>query len=79
VTLRRGAAIGLARMGDRRSMAPLLKVARNTNEQQILRAGAITALGFLCQRNPYPPFARVSIDSSFDVENEAVDLLRDLL
>jgi HEAT repeat protein len=79
VTLRRAAAIGLARMGDRRGVQPLMKLVKNPNEQQIVRAGAVTALGILCQRDAHPPFSRVSIDSVFDIENDAIDFVKDQL
>lgn len=79
VTLRASAANGLARMGDRRGVAPLIKIIRNPSEQQLVRAAAVAALGFLCQRNPWPPFARVAIDSSFDIDNEAIDQIKELL
>jgi HEAT repeat protein len=78
VTLRAGVAIGLARMGDRRGVAPLLKTLKNPNEQQIVRAAAAHALGILCQRSPWMPFARVTIDSNFDLDNEALLQIREL-
>jgi HEAT repeat protein len=78
VTLRRASAIGLARMGDRRGVQPLIKAYKVFSDPQIVRAGAITALGILCQRNVWPPFARVSIDSNYDIENDAIDFMKDL-
>lgn len=78
VTLRAWAANGLARMGDRRGVAPLMKLIKSPGEQQVVRAAAVAALGFLCQRNPWPPFARVSIDSNFDLDNEALDYIKEL-
>jgi HEAT repeat protein len=79
VSIRSAAAIGLARMGDRRGVAPLLKTLKNTAEQATVRGAAATALGILCQKNPWPPFARVTIDSNYDIENEAIDRIKDLL
>jgi HEAT repeat protein len=78
VTLRRAALIGLARMGDRRGVQPLMKIARTAGEPQIVRAGAVAALGILCQRNQWPPFARVTVDANYDVEHEVFDLVGEL-
>jgi HEAT repeat protein len=76
--LRGYAAIGLGRLGDRRALGPLMRVVRATQEPQIVRSQAVTGLGILCQRNPWPPFARVAIDSNFDVANDALDAIKRL-
>jgi HEAT repeat protein len=78
VTLRGAAAIGLGRMGDRRAVVPLSKVIRATQEPQLVRARAVAGLGILCQKNPWPPFARVAIDSNFEVDNDAIDVVKDI-
>jgi HEAT repeat protein len=78
VTLRGSAAIGLGRMGDRRAVTPLSKIVQATQEPQIVRSQAVAALGILCQRNPYPPFSRVAIDSNFDVDNDAIDQIKEI-
>lgn len=77
-TLRGAAAIGLGRMGDRRAVVPLTKMIRATSETQIVRSRAVEGLGILCQRNPWPPFARVSIDSNFDIDNDAIARIKEI-
>jgi HEAT repeat protein len=78
VTLRGAAALGLGRMGDRRAIEPLSKVIKAMQEPQIVRSRAVAGLGVLCQRSPWPPFARVTIDSNFDVANDVIDQIEDL-
>jgi HEAT repeat protein len=76
--LRGSAAIGLGRMGDSRAIAPLVAIAGTTHEPQLVRAAAIAGLGILCQKDPWPPLSRVTIDSHIDVPHEALDRIAEL-
>jgi HEAT repeat protein len=79
ITVKGAAATGLGRMGDRRALEALVKVIENPSEQDLSRAFAVVGLGILSQKNPWPPFSRVTIDSNYDIRHEAIDEMRDLL
>jgi HEAT repeat protein len=67
------AAVGLGRMGDRGALEALHRIATSANEPDTTRAAAIEGLGVLAQRDPWVAFARVSVDSIYDPQIDAID------
>jgi HEAT repeat protein len=67
------AAVGLGRMGDRGALEALLRIATSASEVDTTRAAAVAGLGVLAQRDPWSAFARVSVDSPYDPQNDAID------
>jgi HEAT repeat protein len=80
ITVKGSVAGGLGRMGDQRLIEPLIAFVKDENEQDLSRAFGLIALGMMGEKDPsIPPFARITIDSRYDILIETLAELRDIL
>lgn len=80
VTVKGAVATALGRMGSAALIEPLEELVRDEKEQDLTRAFGCIALGILGEKEPdIPTFARVAIDSQYDIRLDVLFELRDIL
>jgi HEAT repeat protein len=80
VTVKGSVAAGLGRMGEQKLIEPLIAFVKDESQQDLSRAFGLIALGMMGEKSPsIPPFARVAIDSQYDLQIDTLAELRDIL